>query len=151
MVFYHTIKRTGRLVALCLILTMLMTSVATAEYYNETLTDPNEPAYWLDQGGLFATYGAYAAAIAAYKKALELNAESADAYFNMGVAYGEMGVYDQAVAAINKAIALDADNDRYFYGRARVLLLAGNRIDAMNDFERAAAMGNLDAIDFLKR
>lgn len=151
MAIYHTIKKTGRFAAVCLVFTMLMANYATAEYYNETLTDPNDPAYWLDQGGLFATYGAYTAAIAAYKKALELTADSSDAYFNMGVAYGELGDYDQALAAINKAIGLDAENDRYYYGRARVRLLEGNRIDAMDDFEKAAGMGNLDAIEFLKR
>lgn len=149
-IHYHTCNF-SRLPAICFCMIALLVTPAASDYINETVTDQNDPTYWLDQGGLFATYGNFPAAIEAYKKALALDADNSDAYFNMGVAYGEMGEYDQALVVINKAIALDAENDRYYYGRAWILLMTGERIDAMNDFEKAAQMGNLDAIHYLQQ
>ena len=146
----HHIRNAGWFLVVCLCLIALAAAPAAAEYINEAVTDENDPAYWLDQGGLFATYGNFPAAIEAYKKALALDEDNSAAYFNLGLAYGAMDAYDQALAAINKAIALDAENDRFFYGRGWILLRAGNRNAAAIDFEKAAEMGNRDAINFLR-
>ena len=44
-----------------------------------------------------------------YNKALELNPNYADAYFNRGVAYGEKGDYDRAIADYTKVAELKPD------------------------------------------
>lgn len=125
-------------------------SMAT-EYVNEALLDKSDPAYWLDQGGLFATYGNYPAAIRAYQKAIELDARNAEAFFDLGVAYGGMNDTQQALVYINKAISMDGLQERYYYGRAWVLLMDGQKEQANQDFKKAADMGDLDAILYLEQ
>jgi Flp pilus assembly protein TadD len=122
-----------------------------AEYANDALPDQSGPAYWLDQGGLFATYGNYPAAVRAYQKAIELDVQNAEAYFDLGVSYGAMGDADQALLYINKAISMDAGQERYIYGRAWTLLIAGKKEQALLDFKKAADMGDLDAQMYLQQ
>jgi tetratricopeptide (TPR) repeat protein len=109
-----------------------------------------DPAYWFDKGGLLSTYGNDKAAIPAYKKAIELDPSRSEAHFNLGVSYGEVGEYELAVASINKAIELNPSKDLYYYGRARVYLLANDIDKALEDFKRAAAEGNVDAQEYLR-
>ena len=106
---------------------LALAAPVAGEYLNETVTDTNDPAYWLDQGGLFATYGNFPMAIEAYKKALALDETNSEVYFSMGVAYGEMGDVAQALVWINKAISMDTQDGRYYYGRAWVYLRAGQK------------------------
>jgi tetratricopeptide (TPR) repeat protein len=114
--------------------------------------DPElDPDYWFEKGGLLSTYGNDKAAIPAYKKAIKLDPARSDAYFNLGVSYGEIGEYELALASINKAIELNPTKGLYFYGRARVHLLANDTDKAMADFKRAAEAGNADAQQFLQR
>ncbi len=134
--------------ALCLFL--LLASPGAADYFNSAITDTNDPVYWLDQGGLFATYGSYSAAVEAYKKALALDANNSKAYYDMALAYGELGDLDQALVDINRAIALDAGQSQYYYGRAWILLKDGRMAEANDNFHKAADMGNLDAIAYLQ-
>lgn len=131
-------------------LMLLAVQPVMSEYVNETLQDESKPAYWLDQGGLFATYGNYPEAIKAYQKAIELDPHNAEAYFDLGVSYGEMGDIDQALLYINKAISIDAQQERYYYGRGWTLLRAGQKKQALEDFQKAADMGDLDAIMYLQ-
>jgi superkiller protein 3 len=122
-----------------------------ADYDNVAITDKQGPAYWLDQGGLFATYGNYIAAIDAYQKVLALDPQNAEAYFDMGVAYGELDEFDSALLHINKAITFDPGQGRYYYGRAWVYLISGQSDKALDDFMKAAEMGDLDAIAYLEQ
>lgn len=136
---------------ICLGLMLMIAPPASAEYVNEALLDKSDPAYWLDQGGLFATYGNHTAAIRAYEKAIELDAQNPEAYFDLGVTYGEMDDMDQALLYVNKAIALDGSQERYYYGRAWILLKAGQKAQALQDFQKAADMGDLDAMLYLEK
>ena len=106
--------------------------------------------YWIDQGGLAATYGAYESAIRYYKKALVMGTDEGRVYFNMGIAYGELGDYPQALIHLGQAIQIAPDEGAYYYGRARVYLLSGEKDMAMEDFERAADLGDLDALQYLE-
>jgi len=109
-----------------------------------------DAAYWVDQGGLAATYGAYDTSIKYYKKALAMGSEKSRVYFNMGVAYGELGDYPQAMANLEKAIELKPENGNYYYARGRVYLLSGANDNAMLDFEHAAEAGSVDAQQYLE-
>ncbi len=148
---WKILKQTLSVMVFCLGLLLLSVQPAPAEYSNETLLDDSDPAYWLDQGGLFATYGNFAAAVKAYQKAIELDAQNAEAYFDLGVSYAELADTDQALLYINKAISLDADQERYYYGRAWTLLIAGQKDQAVEDFKKAADLGDLDAIMYLQQ
>ena len=109
-----------------------------------------DAAYWVDQGGLAATYGAYDSAIKYYKKALAMGFEKSQVYFNMGISYGELGEYPLAMAYLDKAIHLNPDNGTYYYGRGRVYLLSGDKDMAMADFEHAVEIGSKDAQRYLE-
>lgn len=145
-----TMKRWIQMASLPL-LCLCLVATARAEYVNSAVTNPNDATYWLDQGGLFATYGNYQAAVEAYNKALALDANNSRAYFDMSVAHAELGALDLALEEINRAIALDAGQDRYYYGRAWLLLKISRMDDALENFQKAADMGNLDAIAYLQK
>jgi tetratricopeptide (TPR) repeat protein len=134
-------------------LTLIALSVSPlmADYSNSAVAaDSRDPVFWLDQGGLLATYGNYFKAVEAYKKALALDDNNSKAHYDIALAYGELGELEQALAEINRAVALDAGQSRYFYGRAWILLKSGRSAEAMGDFQKAADMGNLDAVAYLK-
>lgn len=138
-------------IAVCAASVLSGGTLMAAEYDNVAIPDKEGPIYWLDQGGLFATYGNYNAAIEAYQKAIALDPQNAEAYFDMGVAYGELDEFESALLHINKAITMDPAQSRYYYGRAWVYLISGQPGNALDDFKKAADMGNLDAIDYLQQ
>jgi superkiller protein 3 len=138
-------------IALCTASVFYSGSSMAADYDNVAIVDKQGPAYWLDQGGLFATYGNYTAAIEAYQKALALDPQNAEAHFDIGVAYGELDEFDSALLHINKAIALEPGQGRYYYGRAWVYLISGRSDKALDDFKKAAEMGDPDAIVYLEQ
>ena len=105
----------------------------------------------MEKGRLAAAYGAYESAIRYYQKALAMGTNKSRVFFNTGIAYGELGDYSRALENLKRAIQMDPGQGAYYYGRARVHLLAGNRHTAGEDFKRAAALGNLDAIQYLER
>ena len=141
----------AKLLVCALILTALSVSPLMADYSNPAVAaDSQDPVYWLDQGGLFATYGNYFRAVEAYKKALALDDNNSKAHYDIALAYGELGELEQALAEINRAISLDAEPSRYYYGRAWILLKSGRSDEAMNDFQKAADIGNLDALAYLR-
>lgn len=145
----NILRNWALMVAVSFMLAVSMTTPAMAQYANASITDTNDPVYWLDLGGLYATYGSYSAAIEAFNKALVLDAGSAKAYFNRGLSYAETGDLNQALVDINKAISLDSGQGTYYYARGRILLLSGNRDQALKDFRKAADMGDLDAMRYL--
>lgn len=109
-----------------------------------------DAGYWMEQGRLAATYGAYASAIGYYKKALSQGVEESRVSFNMGIAYGELGDYSKALDHLNRAIQAAPEQGAYYYARARVHLLSGKKDMAMADFEHAAELGNSDALRYLE-
>jgi len=109
-----------------------------------------DAGYWMEQGRLAATYGAYTSAIGHYKKALSMGVEESRVLFNMGIAYGELGDYPKALDHLNQAIQATPEQGAYYYARARVHLLSGEKEMAMADFEHAAELGDLDALRYLE-
>ena len=109
----------------------------------------DDPQYWMDKGGLYASYGNQEAAIKSFRKALELDPENIRAAFNLGLAYAENGDYDKALGFINKAVSRAPKNGNYLYGRGWVHLRAGDPEKAMQDIGKAAELGNPDAIEYM--
>jgi len=145
------VKRVGLIGVAATLVLIAAALAAHAEYYNPAVPGKDSAAFWMDRGGMLATYGNYAAAVKAYEKALTLAPSNSEIQFDMGVAYGEMGDYTQAMAHIDKAVMLAPENGRYHYGRGRVLLMLGMPESAMGEFKKAADLGNADAQAFLKR
>ena len=147
----HACRTLGRLLGLASLLLLATVAAGQAEYVNPSLPGAETAAYWLDQGGMLCTYGNFKGAVRAYEKALALAPGESEIFFSLGVAYTHLGDYSKALESIDKAVALVPDNDRYRYGRAWSLLLAGRTEEAGTDFQRAAQLGNLDAQRYLQR
>ncbi len=126
------------------------TSPITGTSKTKTAKIAPTPAEMVEKGNLLATYGNYQAAVEYYRKAISKQPGLSVAYFNLGLAYGELDEYDQALKALDKAIELVPDKAVYYYGRARVLLMAGRQDQARQDFEKAASLGNEDAQRYLE-
>ncbi|KPJ76316.1 MAG: hypothetical protein AMJ54_12020 [Deltaproteobacteria bacterium SG8_13] len=107
--------------------------------------------YWFNRGVLLSVYGNEKAAIGAFQQAVTLAPQWSSPLFQMGVAFGENGQYAEALSAINKAIELDTGQGAYYYGRARVHLLSGDAPRARADFQKAADLGDQDAIRYLNK
>lgn len=145
----------SRILAACLMVGLLggagtVLPSGAAEYHNPAVAGKESPDYWLDRGALLATYGNYPAAIQAYKKALALDPDLSSAYYNLALAHFENGELGQALATVNQALIMDPDNGRYLYGRGWILLQGYGADRAAADFQRAAELGNPDALDYLR-
>jgi tetratricopeptide (TPR) repeat protein len=115
-----------------------------------TPVESRDPNHWFQKGALCATYGNNQAAVIYFGKAIALDPSHSGAYFSQGVSYGQLGIYSKAVDTINLAIEMKPQNGLYYYGRARVYLLSGEKEKAMTDFRKAADLGDEDAQIYLK-
>jgi hypothetical protein len=111
---------------------------------------PRTAADWLDRGGLSYTYGNPEGAVYSFKKAIKLDPNSASGHFGLGISYGDLGQYEEGISSIDKAIELQPEKGSYFYGRGRIHLLSEDEYKAMEDFKQAAALGDMDAKDYLE-
>ncbi len=59
------------------------------------------------RGFVYANMGDYAKAIADYNKALNLNPDSVDVYYNRGLAYNKTGKYDLAIKDFSRVLDID--------------------------------------------
>ena len=96
-----------------------------------SVSHKNDADHWFDKGALCATYGNDSAAIKYYQKTISIDPQRSDAYFEQGISYGQLGIFSNAIALINKAIEMNPHNGLYYYGRARVYLLADKKVKAM--------------------
>ncbi|MBW2591977.1 MAG: tetratricopeptide repeat protein [Deltaproteobacteria bacterium] len=108
-----------------------------------------DPEYWSDKGGLVAAYGNDKAAVGFYKKAIKLDPQRSDYYFNLSVSYCELGEYVKALTSIDRALAMDNENGAYYYTRGRIYLLSTDSTKALEDFIQSARLDHKDARDYL--
>lgn len=122
---------------------------------SQTAKKPAEPVkkdadFWFNKGALLSTYGNHKAAVQYFQKAISLDPNFSKAYFSQGVSYGQLGQYPRAIAQINMALKQEPQNGMYYYGRGRVYLLWGDKDKAMDDFKKAADLGDEDALKYLE-
>ena len=115
----------------------------------ESVSHKNDADYWFDKGALCATYGNDSAAIKYFQKAISLDPQRSDAYFEQGVSYGQLEFFSKAIALINTAIEMNPYKGLYYYGRARVYLLNDEKEKAMEDFKKAAELDDEDAQNYI--
>ena len=111
---------------------------------------PGDADYWFAKGALCATYGNDHAAVKYFQKAISIDLNRSDAYFEQGISYGQLGDFDKAVTLVNQAIEMEPQNGLYLYGRGRIYLLSGKREKAMEAIEKAAELDDEDAQTYLK-
>jgi Flp pilus assembly protein TadD len=90
----------------------------------------------------------YAAAVALFKRATEVDPKMGDAWVGLGLAYNQLKKYDEAEAAIRRQIALDPFNKRVYSDLGFVLKSAGKKSDAAAAYAKHVELNPLDGAAF---
>lgn len=89
-------------------------------------------------------------AIEVLSKAIENNPTHL-AYLQRGKAYSELKMYDKAIIDFTKALRLELNMRGALWGRGQAYRKTGKKRKGRNDIERAAALGNRKAKEWLDR
>ncbi len=98
-----------------------------------------EPYFWRGVA-LFRRFDD-AAAIADWKKTLELDSSYGAAYEVLGRIHHERGEYDESVAYLTRLIEQRPNYGEAYYDRGRSYLRSDDREYALRDFRRACRLG----------
>jgi tetratricopeptide (TPR) repeat protein len=93
----------------------------------------DDPAYHLDEGARLFAEQEYESAIESLTRAIELDAELAEAYSLRGVVYESMGDYESAIADYEQAMELDPGEGNYV-GQLALLYWTQGDLEMALDF-----------------
>ncbi|MDA7979656.1 MAG: tetratricopeptide repeat protein [Pirellulales bacterium] len=114
---------------------------AMAERFNRreqaTTKTPKTYEDWLNRGKSLAIEQKFKQAIAAYSKAIELDAYGLEAYGNRALAYREQKMYRESVYDFNIVLRLKPKMAKAYYDRAETYRVAGKLEKAARDYEEA--------------
>ena len=110
----------------------------------ECEVSPIKNTFWISQDGRFVRAKQGNLVIEATGKHHK-DPQKLQAYFAQGVSYGQLENFFEAIVLINKAIEMEPRNGLYYYGRARVYLLADDKEKAIENFKKAAELDDEDA------
>jgi tetratricopeptide (TPR) repeat protein len=85
------------------------------------------------------------AALASYKKALELSPRNPSIYNYRGYANYKLGFYIDAINDYNNAIDLDPNNATSYYNRGMAYFKSSEKAKACVDFHKSCSSGNINA------
>ena len=108
----------------------------------EALTAQYPGAYvvWNILGASREEIGMFDESIYAYKKAIFLKSDFADAHFNMGVALKNHGNFDEALEAFNKSISLKPDFAEAYCNKGGTLYDLGKYEEAIDAYKRSISL-----------
>jgi len=92
------------------------------------IEEPTDVTGFIDRGNRYSRNGVYHKAIEDYTKAIELDPESADAYYNRGCSWYEVGKNTESIVDLTRAIELDPLADHY-YGQRAIVYIFDDRPD----------------------
>jgi tetratricopeptide (TPR) repeat protein len=90
---------------------LLSESVIGTKAFLSPWTDDRAVRSWLRQGKHLLKHGLYKDAVESFQMVVDIEAECAAAYINMGVAYFFLGKYDQALEQLYKGLEFTRDDD----------------------------------------
>jgi len=103
----------------------------------KTEISPSKEYLYLAIGLCNNELGNYAKAIEAYKQAIRIDPDLADAYYNLGLAYDELGFYKDAIEAYKQTIHINPDYASPFYSLGRIYSLNGLYKDSIEAYKQA--------------
>ncbi len=105
-----------------------------------------------EKGDSYQDKGQWDKAIAEYNKAIELNPEYAEAYYNRGTAYAQgKGQFDQAISDFTKAIELNPKHAKAYNNRGITYYKLDQSDHACDDFQKACELGLCNGLDLVKQ
>ena len=107
-------------------------------YYNKGVAYRLKSLYSIDDWELQRKY--LAKAIEAYKKSIDINPNSYDAQYNLGIAYHITGSYDEAGKCYCKAIKSAPMNYEAHYNLAVLLRKLGHYEEAYDEIDKASTL-----------
>ena len=103
---------------------------ALAAYRDSHRADPSHAGTLRTMAWLEAHQARWAAAEAWFVQALEIEADDAPTWFNLGYVRDKGGMDDAAIAAFQRATELNPNNDRAWYGLGMLHARHGRHADA---------------------
>ncbi|MGQ0662388.1 MAG: tetratricopeptide repeat protein [Pseudomonadota bacterium] len=101
---------------------------------------PATAAAWNALGVALRASGRAAAAIPAYRRALEIKPEAADVFTNLGNALKDAGRLEEAVAALTRAVELDKRSSMFWSNLGVGLRESGKLKEALAAYRRAISL-----------
>lgn len=115
---------------------------AVAAYRQALLYNPVNAKVYLSLGKIYyAEKGLYYEAVAAFKKAIELDPEFLEARMGLGEVYEEKGLYRDAIAEYQKVLEVDSTHTGALYNLALVYETVDPR-EAISQWERYIAVAS---------
>ena len=107
------------------------------EYWERILAArPGDSSVVATVAHMKAQAGGRREAVALLQRAVELDPESAHAWFNLGFLQQEEQRHDEALASFERALVLDPKLDRAWYGKALSLIKSGRPQEAVAPLKR---------------
>ena len=97
----------------------------------------NNPSVHIEKGVAHYESKEYDQAIAEYSKAIEINPNYADAYYNRGLVYDDLKEYSQAIADYSKAIEINPNYADAYYNRGLIHYNLKEYDQAIADYSQA--------------
>ncbi|HET90452.1 MAG TPA: tetratricopeptide repeat protein, partial [Chloroflexi bacterium] len=96
-------------------------------------------------GNVYSALGRHDEALAAYRRAVELDPDYATPHNGLGNVYSDLGRHDEAIAAYHRAVELDPEDAYPHNGLGTVYAALGRYDDAVAAFQRAIQLDPDDA------
>ena len=111
--------------------------------------DPHLPMIHQHLGWLYHQVGDQSSAVEEFRKGIEAEPDSAEAYNNLGTALGESQQYDEAIVAYEKALALAPESVSTAINLDAAVRRGGTKVAALQRYEALADSQTATAPDHL--
>jgi len=95
----------------------------------------NTAIYWNNLGVTYSKSGMNKEAIDAYKQAIRIDPDFADAHSNLGAAYGNLGKYKEAIRSFKQAIRINPGYVKAHYNIGCVYLILSDKDSALEQYK----------------
>jgi tetratricopeptide (TPR) repeat protein len=129
--------------------TLLKRDAMALEYWQRILAvRPSDASVMSTVAHLLAQRGRRDEAIGLLRRALELEAGSANGWFNLGFMLQEQGDHPEALSCFDRVLSLDEKHDRAHYGRGLSLVKLGQFQEAVAAFKKNVVLQPLSPYGF---
>ena len=101
---------------------------------------PSSSSLYNISGAVYKGLGQLDASVSAYKKAISIKPDYAEAYYNMGVTLQEQGKLEEAIEACKKALVIKPDYADAYYNMGLVLQDQGKLDEAIESYTKALSI-----------